>query len=95
MNIKFCLNIILNVSKLCFYIQTLICVIRKSKLCITSGTLYLLYQCEPPQTQQFVLPEQGKVQNYAQRSNPTNSKLLASVLPYKTGFSSDFTKLSC
>lgn len=47
---------------------------------MNSGTLYLLYQCEPPQTQQLVLPEQSKVQNYAQRSNPTNSKVLASVL---------------
>lgn len=82
MNIKFSLNISLYIFRPCFYIQTLICVIWESKLCVNSGALYLLYQCEPPQpqNQQFISSEQNKVQNYSKRWNPINSKLLASVL---------------
>lgn len=44
MNVKFHLNISLNVFKRCFCVQALICVIWKSILFVNSGTLYLLCQ---------------------------------------------------
>lgn len=67
MTVKFRLKISLNVFKLCFYVQALICVIWKSILFVNRGTLYLSYQYEPPQTQkqQLISSEQNKVQKYA------------------------------